>query len=52
MRVGADMPDYELGWRITPQKPEDCCTLIYTSGTTGDPKASRLCAVLAQCYRL
>lgn len=39
MRVGADMPDYELGWRITPQKANHCCTLIYTSGTTGDPKA-------------
>lgn len=38
MRTGVDMPDYELGWRITPQDPANACTLIYTSGTTGDPK--------------
>ncbi len=38
MLLGSDMPDYELGWRITPQTPEHCSTLIYTSGTTGEPK--------------
>jgi long-chain-fatty-acid--CoA ligase ACSBG len=45
MRVGADMPDFELGWRINPQTAASCCTLIYTSGTTGDPKVP-LCGLL------
>jgi len=28
--------------RITPQQPDDLCTLIYTSGTTADPKGVML----------
>ncbi|EGD73701.1 AMP dependent ligase [Salpingoeca rosetta] len=38
MRHGADVPDFELGHRMSVQKPGQCCMLIYTSGTTGNPK--------------
>jgi long-chain-fatty-acid--CoA ligase ACSBG len=38
MAKGRDVPDYEVQWRIEPQKPGNCCMLIYTSGTTGNPK--------------
>jgi len=42
MKVGREVPEYELQWRIKNQAPNKCCTLIYTSGTTGDPKAVML----------
>ena len=40
MEVGADVPDYEVQWRIEQQKSGHCASLIYTSGTTGQPKVS------------
>ena len=41
-----DIPDYELSWRIEPQKPGHCASLIYTSGTTGPPK---VCVCVCPC---
>ncbi|KAL5267519.1 hypothetical protein ACHWQZ_G004525 [Mnemiopsis leidyi] len=42
MKIGSDLPEYELQWRLKNQKPNKCSTLIYTSGTTGPPKAVML----------
>ncbi|XP_063685057.1 long-chain-fatty-acid--CoA ligase ACSBG2-like isoform X2 [Bolinopsis microptera] len=42
MKIGSDIPEYELQWRLKNQKPNKCSTLIYTSGTTGPPKAVML----------
>lgn len=39
MRLGSDIPDYDLRLRIDAQTSANCATLIYTSGTTGDSKA-------------
>ncbi len=37
-KLADKVSDAELEKRITPQQPDDTCTLIYTSGTTGNPK--------------
>ena len=52
-----DIPDYELSWRIEPQKPGHCASLIYTSGTTGPPKVCvyvdmSICACVFECVHM
>ncbi|XP_062504160.1 long-chain-fatty-acid--CoA ligase ACSBG2-like [Corticium candelabrum] len=41
-KLGSDLPEYELQWRLEAQKPGQCTALIYTSGTTGHPKGVML----------
>eukprot|EP00820_Chromera_velia_P020383 Cvel_29002.t1-p1 / transcript=Cvel_29002.t1 / gene=Cvel_29002 / organism=Chromera_velia_CCMP2878 / gene_product=Long-chain-fatty-acid--CoA ligase ACSBG2, putative / transcript_product=Long-chain-fatty-acid--CoA ligase ACSBG2, putative / location=Cvel_scaffold3904:42-3087(-) / protein_length=503 / sequence_SO=supercontig / SO=protein_coding / is_pseudo=false len=42
LRLGADVSDDSLFFRMGSQKPGHCCSLVYTSGTTSFPKGVML----------